>query len=203
MASTDPTWRLVLDAARRLGSGGRSFTREALLREVQRMDRDRGDGTIGPTLQGMTVNASDGPPSPCGTPLRRVERGVYRLSADAREPATSTPSLPPVTPGALRSTEPATTIATTRSVVGADVVLVGCVKTKLAHAAPARDLYTSTLFRGRRRYAEQTQRPWFILSARWGLLAPQEAVARTTCTWETSLPRTGGPGPSSSSPSWR
>jgi hypothetical protein len=61
MASGEPTWRLVLDAALRLGAGGRSFTREALLREVKRMDPDRGDATIGPTLQGMTANASGGP----------------------------------------------------------------------------------------------------------------------------------------------
>jgi hypothetical protein len=177
MASTEPTWRLVLDAARRLGSGGRSFTREALLREVQRMDPGRGDGTIGPTLQGMTVNASGGPPSPCGTPLRRVERGVYRLVDPAREPGTSTPSPPRVTPRPSPSTQPAMTTTSRRSVVGADVVLVGCVKTKLPHAAPARDLYTSPLFRGRRRYAELTRRPWFIVSARWGLLAPEEVVA--------------------------
>src|SRR3954451_13019384 len=87
MASTEPTWRLVLDAARHLGAGGRSFTREALLREVRRMDPDRGDGTIGPTLQGITANASGGPRSPSGTPLRRVERGVYCLAGEAQEPA--------------------------------------------------------------------------------------------------------------------
>src|SRR3954463_4048768 len=92
MASTEPTWRLVLDAARRLGGGGRSFTREALLHEVRRMDPDRGDGTIGPTLQGMTANASGGPLSPCGTPLRRVERGVYRLANEVQEAAATKPS---------------------------------------------------------------------------------------------------------------
>jgi hypothetical protein len=151
----------------------------------------------------MTVNASGGPPSPCGTPLRRVERGVYRLADKAREPARSTPSLPPVTPGPSRNTVPEATTASTRSVVGADVVLVGCVKTKLPHAAPARDLYTSSLFRGRRRYAEQTQRPWFILSARWGLLAAEEVAALTTSTLGTSLLRIGGPGPSSLSRSSR
>jgi hypothetical protein len=45
-----------------------------------------------------------------------------------------------------------------------DVVLVGCVKTKLSHAAAARDLYISPLFRKQRAYAEGSGSPWFILS---------------------------------------
>ena len=53
-----------------------------------------------------------------------------------------------------------------------DIVLVGCVKTKLPSAAPADELYTSPLFRKRRRYAEATGRPWFILSALHGLVHP-------------------------------
>lgn len=54
----------------------------------------------------------------------------------------------------------------------ADVVLVGCVKTKAETASPARDLYRSPLFQRRRRYAEQTGKPWFILSAEHGLFDP-------------------------------
>lgn len=58
----------------------------------------------------------------------------------------------------------------------ADVVLVGCVKRKLDHAAPAKDLYTSPLFRKERRYAEASGRPWFILSAEHGLVAPNDVL---------------------------
>jgi hypothetical protein len=58
-----------------------------------------------------------------------------------------------------------------------DVVLIGCVKSKLARAAPARDLYTSALFTRRRRYAEATGLPWFVVSSRWGLVAPDEVVS--------------------------
>lgn len=54
----------------------------------------------------------------------------------------------------------------------ADVLLVGCVKTKRPVAAPARDLYTSPLFIKRRRYAESSGRPWYILSALHGLVHP-------------------------------
>lgn len=57
------------------------------------------------------------------------------------------------------------------------VVLIGCVKSKLPHAAPAQDLYTGALFTRRRRHAENTGKPWFILSSRWGLVAPDEVIA--------------------------
>lgn len=52
--------------------------------------------------------------------------------------------------------------------------LVGCVKTKRATSALARDLYTSTLFTGRRRYVEQSCARWFVLSARHGLVRDDE-----------------------------
>jgi Family of unknown function (DUF6884) len=53
------------------------------------------------------------------------------------------------------------------------LVLVGCVKTKVAHAAPAKDLYDSALWRKRRRYAESTGMPWAILSAEHGMVDPE------------------------------
>jgi Family of unknown function (DUF6884)/GIY-YIG catalytic domain len=54
--------------------------------------------------------------------------------------------------------------------------LVGCVKQKGASSAPARDLYTSPLFRGRRRYVESSCAQWYILSALHGLVAPDELL---------------------------
>ncbi|KHL18310.1 UNVERIFIED_CONTAM: hypothetical protein LK11_06950 [Mumia flava] len=54
----------------------------------------------------------------------------------------------------------------------ADLLLVTCVKQKLDHTAPARDLYTSPLFRKERAYAEASGLPWFILSAVHGLVEP-------------------------------
>lgn len=53
-----------------------------------------------------------------------------------------------------------------------DLVLLGCVKTKRRGNWPARDLYTSRLFIGRRDYAESLGAPWFILSAKHGLVSP-------------------------------
>ncbi|WP_198950146.1 DUF6884 domain-containing protein [Kineosporia sp. A_224] len=164
MAAHLPTWQLVLDAAHRLGSGGRTFTRDALVREVHRLDPARGDSTIGPVIQGMTVNATGGPKSPGGTPLHRVDRGLYRLTVT---------SAPIEVEAAAQIAVPATTSQTH----SADIALIGCVKTKLDHSAPARDLYVSPLFRQRRRYAEASGLPWFVLSSRWGLVAPDEVIA--------------------------
>jgi uncharacterized HhH-GPD family protein len=64
----------------------------------------------------------------------------------------------------------------TRTATTADVVLVGCVKTKGPSAARARDLYRSALFDRRRHYAEQSSVPWYILSAEHGLLAPDAII---------------------------
>jgi len=56
------------------------------------------------------------------------------------------------------------------------VIVVGCGKAKLAHAAPARDLYTGSLFVAARRYAEARGVTWRVLSAAHGLIAPEVVV---------------------------
>jgi hypothetical protein len=81
----EPTWRLVLSAAERLNASRGEFRLQDLVVEVQRMDPDRGRGTIQPTVQGMTLNAGTGPPSPCGKPLLRVGHGLYRLVEGSAE----------------------------------------------------------------------------------------------------------------------
>lgn len=55
----------------------------------------------------------------------------------------------------------------------ANLILVGCVKRKRSQPCPARDLYESPLWRGRREYAERSGAPWYILSAEYYLLAPE------------------------------
>lgn len=59
----------------------------------------------------------------------------------------------------------------------ADIVLVACVKSKRSETAKAKDLYTSTLFRKERNYAESTGLPWYILSAEYGLVDPEQEIA--------------------------
>jgi hypothetical protein len=58
-----------------------------------------------------------------------------------------------------------------------DAALLGCVKTKDSRPRPAKDLYLSPLFRGRRGYAEASGRPWWIVSAEYGLVDPDEVIA--------------------------
>jgi len=54
--------------------------------------------------------------------------------------------------------------------------LVGCVKGKRSSPAHARDLYTSALFLGRRRFVERTCDQWFVLSAKHGLVEPDRVL---------------------------
>jgi hypothetical protein len=56
------------------------------------------------------------------------------------------------------------------------VGLVGCVKSKRTVPARAADLYTSALFIGRRRWVEATCSRWYILSAKHGLVAPDQIL---------------------------
>ena len=55
--------------------------------------------------------------------------------------------------------------------------LVGCVKEKAAVAQAAKDLYVSVLFAGRRSYVEQSSGDWWVLSAKHGLVHPNEVLA--------------------------
>ena len=54
--------------------------------------------------------------------------------------------------------------------------IVACSKTKLATPAPAKDLYTSPLFKAARAYCERTYDRWFILSALHGLVEPETVI---------------------------
>lgn len=54
--------------------------------------------------------------------------------------------------------------------------LVGCAAAKLRRPAPARDLYTSQLFRKASEYAELHSDRWFILSAKHGLVHPDTVL---------------------------
>lgn len=55
-------------------------------------------------------------------------------------------------------------------------LIVGCGAAKLDRAAPARELYTGSLFRAARAYAERSGLPWRILSAEHGLISPDKVI---------------------------
>ena len=54
--------------------------------------------------------------------------------------------------------------------------LVGCAAAKLRRPAPARDLYTSQLFRKAAAYADANTDRWFVLSAKYGLVASDDEI---------------------------
>ena len=55
--------------------------------------------------------------------------------------------------------------------------LVSCAARKQPVPAPAKCLYTSALFRKARSHVVGTSLPWFILSAEYGLVRPDEVIA--------------------------
>ena len=67
-----------------------------------------------------------------------------------------------------------------------DLILISCVKKKKSIAALAKDLYISDLFQKQRAYAERFEVPWFILSAEYGLVSPEDLIE----PYELYLPKT-------------
>jgi hypothetical protein len=64
----------------------------------------------------------------------------------------------------------------------ATVFLVSCVGAKQTMAGPAKDLYISDWFRKARRYVERRNGVWFILSAKYGLISPEQVIEPYDCT---------------------
>ena len=58
-----------------------------------------------------------------------------------------------------------------------NICLVACAKTKLARPMQAKLLYTSPLFQKSRAYAEKYFDAWGILSAKHGLVLPDQVIA--------------------------
>ena len=57
------------------------------------------------------------------------------------------------------------------------LALVSCSKTKLSHPAEARDLYCSSAFNLKRRLLESEGARWYILSAKYGAVAPSSVLS--------------------------
>jgi len=65
------------------------------------------------------------------------------------------------------------------------IYFVSCVGLKRDAPCFARDVYISDWFRKARQYVEQTGRPWFILSAKYGLVAPEQKIEPYDLTLNT------------------
>lgn len=69
------------------------------------------------------------------------------------------------------------------SVPRADLCLVSCVAKKLFRSALAKELYTSPWFQKARSLVEARDWPWFILSAKYGLVHPEQVIEPYNKTW--------------------
>jgi len=58
-----------------------------------------------------------------------------------------------------------------------DVVLIGCSGSKAGTAGPAAELFTGAAFVKGREHARASGQPWYVLSAKYGLLSPDEVIA--------------------------
>jgi hypothetical protein len=139
------------------------FRRSEIVGWFRRHHPEVNESTLGAHIQAATANATNraqnnalGNRPPL---LRRIDHGLY-----ARVQAPSPP-----TPKPLPPSEPLPQTA-------ANLVLIGCVRSKKAVPASAAELYESPLFKKRRHYATATGRPWFVLSAKFGLLAPDDVI---------------------------
>jgi len=168
-----PVHELMIECA---GSLHEPFTREGVTQWFRQNYPDIKATTIGAHITGLTVgrNPNSFPSLAIHPPVfERVGRGLYRRARGGPS-APGRPSANPVTSPTEPRTRPA---VVPRERPAPNAVLVGCVKSKRPLAGPAKDLYSSTLFARRRRYAEASGAPWFVVSSRWGLVAPDEVIA--------------------------
>jgi hypothetical protein len=104
-----------------------------------------------------------------------------RVTSVARRPGVAARSSAPRTSGSERSVDHRVSTLAPQTPWGEEdrknrIGLVGCVKKKQSRPAPAEDLYTSPLFRGRRAYVERTCERWLILSALHGVVRPDAVL---------------------------
>lgn len=58
----------------------------------------------------------------------------------------------------------------------ARIILIGCGKTKRTVSCSAADMYEGSLFRARLAHARRSGCPWWIISAKHGLLSPSTVI---------------------------
>jgi hypothetical protein len=144
-------WELVADAARALPE---PFSRAALINWVRARRPDVGAASISAHIQFATDNAAHTGANPFAgrTPLlHRVDRGLYRrYRSESGER--------PLPEGATR------------------VVLIASSGVTATSPQPAATLFESGGFAAARDHAVRSGHPWFVLSAKHGLLDPGDVV---------------------------
>jgi hypothetical protein len=182
-------WAMLEECAGQLDE---PFRRREIVGWFRRHHPDVNEAMLAAHIQAAIANAANrARNNPLGTRaplLQRVDHGSYVRAARPRKQAVPT--------GAPASPEDPVPLDT------ADVILVGCVRTKRAAACAAADLSASPLFEGRRRYAVTRGLPWCILSAKFGLLAPEDVIGAYDMYLADQSRLTARHGVSSSQPSW-
>ena len=199
MSHASPNWRLLIECGRRLTAAGRTpFTRAMLIECVQRIDPSRKEGSLNPTIQGMTDNLQGGNGSGQLHPaFHSVGWGQFELLGAAKgEPRGDEPPAGPSAP--LRDVYPLQDTHGRRETPplapwdpeGSErrIGLIGCVKEKEPQPAPARTLYRSPLFHARRAYVERSCSSWFVLSAKHGLVHPDRWLEPYDVTLKNEAP---------------
>jgi hypothetical protein len=142
-------WELVAEGAATLPE---PFSRAALINWISARRPDVGVASISTHIQLATENAAHADPAGRAPLLHRVGRGTY---VRYREPSGhSTPV-----------------------VVAARVVLIGSAGETADGPVPVGDLFRSPGFARAREHAVHSRLPWFVLSAKHGLLEPDDVVA--------------------------
>jgi len=144
------------------------FRRSEIIGWFRRHHPEVNEATLGAHIQAATENAANrarnNPPGARPALLRRIDHGTYVRAELPGEPAVDLA-------GRVDVPEPPGMDGVT-----ADVILVGCVRTKRAGPCAAAELFTSPLFEGRHQYATASGLRWYIVSAKFGLLAPGDVI---------------------------
>jgi hypothetical protein len=117
----------------------------------------------------------------CGLSLRELDRALWQWSKERGKPevpAVGSPQPVKATPSSSvkqPAEEPHMEALKTQSFRHA-VYLVSCVSKKRASESTAKDLYISEWFSRVRAYVEKTHDPWFIISAKFGLVSPDTVI---------------------------
>lgn len=154
-------WALLEEC---IGQLDEPFRRSEIVGWFRRHHPKVNEATLGPHIQAATENATNrAANNPLGVRpalLRRIDRGLYVRADPTRDRTGTAPEEP------QRGHDGS----------AADIILIGCVRTKLSAPAAAAELFNSPLFAGRRRYAAGSGCPWYILSAKYGLLHPDDVI---------------------------
>lgn len=158
-------WSLLEECVSQLDE---PFRRSEIVGWFRRHRPEVNETTLAAHIQAATANATNRAQNNAlgarAALLIRIDHGLYVRARPGREDAIT---------GQPDGIEVPDAVSVAR---GAEFVLIGCVRTKGKNAAAASELFISPLFERRRRYAVGTGLPWFILSAKFGLLAADDVI---------------------------